>query len=134
MVNDERKQQLTTTKKNKGGRPPGSVNQRTKDIRQAFKEVIEANTENFKEWVRRVAATDPARAADLMIRMAEYIIPKLERVEHTGEGGGPIRTEDVTLYSDEQLISQLAAVRAQLAGGKDPRRDASETGSPPAAN
>jgi hypothetical protein len=36
---------------------------------------------------------DPGKAADLLIRMAEYHFPKLGRQEHTGEDGGSIVIE-----------------------------------------
>lgn len=32
----------------------------------------------------------PGKAADLLLRMAEHYIPKLGRIEHTGDGGGPV--------------------------------------------
>lgn len=33
---------------------------------------------------------DPSRAAKLVLEAAEYCYPKLGRLEHTGEGGGPV--------------------------------------------
>ena len=34
---------------------------------------------------------DPGKALDLLAKLAEFAAPKLGRVEHTGEGGGPVR-------------------------------------------
>lgn len=51
----------------------------------------------------RQAAQDAARDA------APYIHPKLSAVQHTGKGGGPIQTIDVTKLSDDALAELLAA-------------------------
>jgi len=34
---------------------------------------------------------DPGRAAGMLISMAEHFVPKLNRTELTGAGGGPVR-------------------------------------------
>ena len=38
-------------------------------------------------WISQVASDDPAKAMDIMIRLSEYIIPKLARQEVTGNDG-----------------------------------------------
>ena len=35
---------------------------------------------------------DPAKALDLLAKLAEFAAPKLGRVEHTGKDGGPMET------------------------------------------
>lgn len=96
---------------NKGGRPKGSVNKTTTDIREAFKRLIELNIPKFEGWLTAIAEgetakikdangkvikeviirkADPAKAMELMHNLAEYNIPKLARTELTGQGGGPV--------------------------------------------
>jgi hypothetical protein len=36
---------------------------------------------------------DPGKALDLVAKLAEFAAPKLGRVEHAGDGGGPLVVE-----------------------------------------
>jgi hypothetical protein len=72
---------------NPEGRPKGTKNKNTKIVRQAFQQLTENNLENMSIWLSQVASEDPAKAMDLMLRLSEYIIPKLARTEVTGNDG-----------------------------------------------
>jgi hypothetical protein len=70
------------------------------DLKKVFDDI---GTDRLKSWIDEVAAGDfdkkgrctrrpnPGRAAELMLALAEYVKPKLARVEQTGSGGGPLR-------------------------------------------
>jgi hypothetical protein len=76
----------------KAGRKRGTPNKVTQDVRQAFARLLEANTDNLAEWLKRVAVDDPAKALDVVIRIAEYHIPKLARTEVSATpGSDPVR-------------------------------------------
>jgi len=72
------------------GRPPGSPNKSTKEIRQAYQNLVEMNLENMTSWLASVAAEDPEKAMDLMLKLSEYIIPKLARQEVVGNDGSDL--------------------------------------------
>jgi hypothetical protein len=72
---------------NPNGRPKGAKNKATQAIRIAYQKLTEDNLENMSEWIQQVAADDPAKAMELMIRLSEYVIPKLARTEVTGQDG-----------------------------------------------
>lgn len=72
---------------NRNGKKPGTVNKTTKHIREAYQKLTEDNLENMSIWLGRIAAEDPAKAMDTMIKLSEYIIPKLARTEVTGNDG-----------------------------------------------
>ena len=72
---------------NPGGRPKGSKNRNTQLIREAYQQLTENNLVAMSEWISRVAEEDPAKAFDLMIKLSEFIIPKLARTELTGQNG-----------------------------------------------
>lgn len=72
---------------NPNGRPKGSKNRVTQEIREAYQRLAESNLENMSTWVAQVAQEDPAKAMDIMIKLSEYIIPKLSRAEVTGQDG-----------------------------------------------
>lgn len=72
---------------NPNGRPKGSKNKKTEAIREAYQKLTENNLESMSIWLSQVASEDPAKAMDLMLRLSEYIIPKLARTEMTGSDG-----------------------------------------------
>jgi hypothetical protein len=63
------------------GRKKGVPNRATADVRMAFSQLLERNTNKLDGWLARVGKNDPARALDLVIKLAEYHIPKLSRTE-----------------------------------------------------
>jgi|TARA_R110000737_G_C14156493_1_gene408695 hypothetical protein len=72
---------------NPNGRVKGSKNKATKEIREAYQKLTEDNLENMNRWLLQVSHEDPAKAMDLMLRLSEYIIPKLARQEVVGNDG-----------------------------------------------
>lgn len=72
---------------NPNGRPKGSKNKQTAAIRDAYQRLTESNLENMTQWINQVAADNPKEAFELMIKLSEYVIPKLARTEVTGNDG-----------------------------------------------
>lgn len=88
---------------NNKGRPKGSPNRATADVRAAIAAFAEGNAHKLQDWLDRVAEgsggikPDPAKAADLYLRAIEYHIPKLARTEVTGQDGGPVEISAITV-------------------------------------
>ncbi len=88
---------------NNRGRPKGSPNRATADVRAAIATFAEGNAHKLQEWLDRVAEgsdgvrPDPAKAADLYLRAIEYHIPKLARTEVTGQDGGPVEVSAIQI-------------------------------------
>lgn len=82
-----------------GGRQPGTPNKATQEFRATVQALLDENRENVSRWLSLVAegdgtdkgAPDPAKALDLLAKLAEYAAPKLNRTEVTGANGGPVR-------------------------------------------
>lgn len=72
------------------GRKAGVPNKITADVRAVFAGIMERNASKAEQWIERVADSDPYKATDLLLRMAEFHVPKLARTEHTGKGGGAL--------------------------------------------
>jgi LytS/YehU family sensor histidine kinase len=70
-----------------GGRAKGQTNKTTAEIRDAYQRLVESNLGNMTEWLKQVADQNPERAMDLMLKLSEYMIPKLARQEVTGADG-----------------------------------------------
>ena len=73
--------------RNTNGRPKGAINKTTKEIREAYQKLTEDNLDNMSMWIAQVAADNPEKALDIMIRLSEYVIPKLARQEVVGQDG-----------------------------------------------
>lgn len=79
-----------------GGRVAGTPNKSTVEFRETVTALLSDNAANVALWLSQVAEghgdikADPAKALDLMAKLAEYAAPKLNRTEHTGMNGGTI--------------------------------------------
>ena len=67
------------------GSRKGIPNKATKEIRDAFEMLLHDNLDNMKVWLSDVGAEDPERALNIMVKMAEFIVPKLQRTELKAE-------------------------------------------------
>ena len=72
---------------NRAGKKKGTLNKNTRMIREAYQKLTEDNLDNMSIWISQVAGDDPAKALDIMIKLSEYIIPKLARQEMVGNDG-----------------------------------------------
>jgi hypothetical protein len=92
-----------------GGRAKGAVNKTTQEARAAIALFVDKNASKLDAWLSAVADGDPvndikpnpAKAFELFQSVVEYHVPKLARIEHTGEGGGPVVISATPL--DERL-------------------------------
>lgn len=91
------------------GRPKGVPNKITTEFRDTVRKLLEDNSANVGRWLTLVAEgdgsengrADPGKALDLLAKLAEFAAPKLGRVEHVGDGGGPVKI--VASKNDETL-------------------------------
>jgi hypothetical protein len=83
-----------------GGRAKGTPNKSTTEFRETVSALLSKNAANVEIWLRQVAEGQPdqnikpapEKALDLLAKLAEYAAPKLNRTEHVGDGGGPMKT------------------------------------------
>jgi hypothetical protein len=89
----------------RGGRKPGAPNKKTEAARLAFQMVYEERLDDLNRWLKETGdgfeaihflsdgteckyiERNPAKAAELLLRMAEHFVPKLQHVEMTGKDG-----------------------------------------------
>ena len=72
---------------NPAGRPKGTANKITEEIKEAFALVLENRLPDLNRWLGQVAQDDPAKAIDLMIKLSNRFLPELARTELTGKDG-----------------------------------------------
>ena len=82
------------------GRPKGVTNKATAEFRETVRRLLDDNADNVGRWLTLVAEgdgsdnsrPDPAKALDLLSRLAEYAAPKLNRTEVVGDADKPVQT------------------------------------------
>ena len=72
---------------NPDGRKKGSANKYTKQVKEAMGMLLEGNLDNLSIWLAQIAADDPAKAMDIVIRLSERFVPKLSQQQITGGDG-----------------------------------------------
>jgi len=68
---------------NPNGRPKGSSNTDTSLVKEVYGQVVSTNLENVNEWIQEVGNTNPFQAIKLILKMSDYVLPKLSRTEYT---------------------------------------------------
>lgn len=103
------------------GRKKGSPNKTTAEAREAFRMVYEGRLADLDRWIRETGdgfravhflqdgtkipylEKNPGKAAELVARLAEHFVPKLQRLEKT-----------LDEYSDEELLQEVRRRRATV--------------------
>ena len=70
---------------NPNGRPKGSPNTDTSLVKEAYSQIINSNLENVNDWIEEVGRTNPLQAIKIILKMSDYVLPKLSRVKHIRE-------------------------------------------------
>ena len=73
---------------NRAGRPKGVPNKSTALAREAIAKFVDGNSHKLQEWLDDIATNEklgPKVAFDCFMQVAEYHVPKLARVEQTGD-------------------------------------------------
>jgi hypothetical protein len=67
--------------KNPGRRKKGVPNRVTREVRAVIQEFVEHNSEGAQALYEKAARRNPAKALDIFVKMAEFVLPKLNRTE-----------------------------------------------------
>jgi len=64
-----------------GGRKKGTPNKCTQELRNAYAYFMDVNKDKMQELFDKVAATNPIKALEFMIKVSEFVLPKLKAIE-----------------------------------------------------
>ena len=67
------------------GRPRGKLNRSTEQAKLTLARIADEGLDNLKKDLQEIRQKDPVKAAELYLKILEYIIPKQQRVEVRGE-------------------------------------------------
>ncbi len=76
---------------NPTGRPKGSKNLTTEQIRDSFQALIESSLPDIQKWLKQVAKDNPEKALGIVEKFSDFILPKLQRTELSGGEDKPLR-------------------------------------------
>jgi len=103
----------------KGTRPPGrkrgTPNKVTQSAREVFAAFLEHNAPKAQKWIDRVSVRNPGKALDVLVKLADFFMPKLQRVEVTGKNGSPLARHDAPITD----AAEAARVYQQLMSGTE---------------
>jgi hypothetical protein len=66
-------------------------------------------TPKLEGWIKSTAATDPAKAAGLLLSALEFVQPRLQRSELTGADGEPVTINGTVSWLPPQDNAQSAS-------------------------
>ena len=66
---------------NPNGRPKGVPNKVTAEIRKAYEMLLHQNVGNMSLWLSEIAAENPEKAMDIIIRLSPFVLPKKQSIE-----------------------------------------------------
>ena len=61
------------------GRPAGSPNRVTAEMREALSDLVAGNLPRVQEWLDRVAKHNPKAALEIYVQLVEFVVPRLAR-------------------------------------------------------
>ena len=61
------------------GRPAGSPNRVTTEVREALSDLVVGNVPRLQEWLDRLAKHNPKAALEIYVKLLEFVVPKLAR-------------------------------------------------------
>lgn len=62
------------------GRPKGSPNKVTTEIRKAYEMLLYANIGQMSDWLNTIAQDNPEKAMDIIIRLSPFVLPKKQEI------------------------------------------------------
>ena len=70
---------------NPNGRPKSSSNNDTDLVKEVYSQLVNTNLENVNDWIEEVGNTNPFQAIKLVLKMSDYVLPKLSRIRRIQE-------------------------------------------------
>lgn len=70
---------------NSKGRTKGSQNKTTKEVKEILNRVVSNQLDDLEKDIKKLKKIDPVAAMKMSIKLLDYVIPKMNKLELTGE-------------------------------------------------
>ncbi len=87
------------------GRPKGAINRSTEMAKLTLARITDEGLNHLKEDLNKIREKDPIRAAELYLKILEYILPKQSRVELKGEIEQKIQSINININKNDGIDS-----------------------------
>jgi hypothetical protein len=67
------------------GRPRGTPNKSIAIVKDTIALIVNKNIDRVDKVLSKIAKDDPARYVEIVIKLSEFVTPKISRQEHSGE-------------------------------------------------
>lgn len=92
------------TTNNPKGRPKGVRNKITIDVREAFKNLLESNIKQVEKDIKDLS---PKERINILLKVSEFILPKLRSVEVEGKFSEESYREYLRLKTEHDRIANM---------------------------
>ena len=83
------------------GRPNGKLNRSTEQAKLTLARLADKGLNNISEDIDKIRKENPVKAAEIYIKLLEYVIPKLKSVDMKVEGEINNKIEKITIEIKE---------------------------------
>lgn len=73
------------------GRPKGAANKTTKQAREVLTAIIDGQIPHAQAALDSLRKRDPKGYIDALTKLAEFVLPKLNRTQHAGDDENPLQ-------------------------------------------
>jgi len=79
------------------GRPKGKLNRSTEQAKLTLARLANKGLDNISEDIDKIRETNPVKAAELYIKILEYVVPRLKAIDMKLEGEIKNKIEKITV-------------------------------------
>ncbi len=104
-------------RKKTGGRQKGTPNRSTAEIKELLNQIISNNLDNINQWIKKVSKDDPAKALELLLKVAPFVLPKAtSNIDITTKGksvNGDVYNK-LSMETKSRIASELYGIDPEL--------------------
>ena len=87
---------------NRAGRPKGALNRTTQQMQLTIARIVNNSLDNLRVDLEAIRQDDPAKAAEIAIKLLQYAMPKLSNVELKAEVEQKIQQVTVNINTNDK--------------------------------
>ena len=90
---------------NPNGRPAGTQNKTTTEMKKILQQVIGKQLDNIEEALEEIREDDPARYMDILSKFIQYVMPRQTQSDITNSDGSMSVKPEIKVSSEEAKVA-----------------------------